>query len=94
MPSENSPHVTVTYISARNDSEQERGGPLKESDDSYLLINTGEVNQPHFDTEQDTKVLLESGEVETVTPHKTEHLGEVSKVTIVYEENLSSLSTD
>lgn len=77
--------MTVAYISSRNDSEQEREGPLKESGDDYLLISTGEVNQPNFDTEQNTKILLESGKVETTTPHKTEHLGEVTKVTMTYK---------
>jgi hypothetical protein len=86
MSSENSPQVTVSYVSARNGDGQDRSGPLKESGDDYLLIDTGEVNQPNFNTKRDTRVLLKNGEVETVTPNKTEHLGEVSKVTIIYKE--------
>jgi hypothetical protein len=86
MSSNNSPHVTVKYISARSNGEDDRSGPLKELGDGQILIDTGKVDQPKFDTPQDTKILLGSGKVETVTPNKTEHLGDVLELNIVYEK--------
>lgn len=84
MPDVDMPQVEVQYVSTRNESDQTRSGKLKESGEGYLLIDTGTTSQPKFDTEQDTKILLKSGSVKTVTPHKSEDLGEVSEVTIRY----------
>jgi hypothetical protein len=85
MRDENAPAVELQYVSARNESDQTRSGKLKDSGEGFLLIDTGTTSQPKFDTKQDTKILLESGMVKTVTPNKTENLGEVSEVTVRYE---------
>jgi hypothetical protein len=84
MRDEDMPQVEVQYVSTRNESRQTRSGKLKDSGEGFLLIDTGTTSQPKFDTEQDTKVLLESGTVKTVTPHKSENLGEVSEVKVRY----------
>lgn len=85
MCDEDMPKVEVQYISARNESDQTRSGKLKDSGEGYLLIDTGTTDQPKFDTEQDTEILLEDGTVKTVTPNKREDLGEASEVTIRYQ---------
>lgn len=79
------PRVKVVYISSRSENLVSREGTLKEASGDSLLIDTGEVENPDFNTSQNTRVLVDEGIVKTETANKTENLGRVIKIELSYD---------